>query len=89
MIWVGAALLVLVAVTGFVIVRTRNVTNQIIALGFYGLLMALVFFFFQAPDVALSQITVGAVALPLMVMLAISRMKFRSQSEKAKGERDA
>jgi heme/copper-type cytochrome/quinol oxidase subunit 2 len=26
----------------------------------------------------LSQITVGAVALPLMVMLAISRMKFRS-----------
>lgn len=40
--------------------------------------MALVFFYFQAPDVALSQITVGAVALPLMVMLAISRMKFRS-----------
>lgn len=89
MMWVGAALLVLVAVTGFVIVRTREVTNQVIALGFYGLLMALVFFFFQAPDVALSQITVGAVALPLMVMLAISRMKFRSQSEKTKGERDA
>jgi energy-converting hydrogenase B subunit D len=36
------------------------------------------FFFFQAPDVALSQITVGAVALPLMVMLAVSRMKLRS-----------
>jgi uncharacterized MnhB-related membrane protein len=35
-----------------------------IALGFYGLITALMFFFFQAPDVALSQITVGAVALP-------------------------
>jgi len=39
--------------------------------------------------VALSQITVGAVALPLMVMLAISRMKFRAASQRDKGERDA
>src|SRR5579875_2666840 len=77
MIWVGAGLLLLVAVSGFAIVRTRDVACQLLALGFYGLVMALVFFIFQAPDVALSQITVGAVALPLMVMLALSRMKFR------------
>ncbi len=89
MIWIGAALLVLVAVTGFGIVRTRDVTNQVIALGFYGALMSLVFFFFQAPDVALSQIAVGAVALPLMVMLAISRMKYRVATQEKKGERDA
>lgn len=76
--WFGAALLVLVAVSGLAVVRTRDVTSQVISLGFYGVLLALVFFFFRAPDVALSQITVGAVALPLMVMLAISRMKFRS-----------
>ncbi len=78
MTWFGAAMLLLVAVSGLAVVRTRDVTEQVIALGFYGILMALVFFYFQAPDVALSQITVGAVALPLMVMLAISRMKFRS-----------
>ncbi len=78
MTWFGAAMLLLVAVSGLGVVRTRDVTEQVIALGFYGILMALVFFYFQAPDVALSQITVGAVALPLMVMLAISRMKFRS-----------
>jgi energy-converting hydrogenase B subunit D len=89
MMWVGAGLLVLVAVSGFGVVRTRDVTSQVIALGFYGVLMALVFFFFQAPDVALSQITVGAVALPLMVMLAISRMKFREAKQRDKGERDA
>jgi len=75
----GAALLLLVAVAGFAVVRTRDVTSQVISLGFYGTLMALVFFFFQAPDVALSQITVGMVALPLMIMLAISRMKFRDR----------
>lgn len=89
MIWLGAGLLLLVALSGFVIVRTRDVTSQVIALSFYGSIMALVFFFFQAPDVALSQITVGAVALPLMIMLAISRMKFRAASRRHERERDA
>lgn len=89
MIWVGTGLLLLVAATGLGVVRTRDVTSQVIALGFYGMLMALVFFYFQAPDVALSQITVGAVALPLMVMLAISRMKYRAAIQEKKGERDA
>jgi len=89
MIWMGAGLLLLVALSGFVIVRTRDVTSQVIALSFYGIIMALVFFFFQAPDVALSQITVGAVALPLMIMLAISRMKFRAASRRNERERDA
>jgi energy-converting hydrogenase B subunit D len=84
MMYVGAGILILVAYSGFVVVRTRDVTQQIIALGFYGLITALMFFFFQAPDVALSQITVGAVALPLMVMLAISRMKFRDAATKAR-----
>lgn len=84
MIWFGAALLLLVAVAGAAVVRTRDVTNQVLALGFYGLLLALLFFVFQAPDVALSQITVGAVALPLMVMLAIARMKFRDRAKSAR-----
>ena len=83
MMYVGAGIILLVAYSGFAVVRTRDVTQQIIALGFYGLVTALMFFFFQAPDVALSQITVGAVALPLMVMLAISRMKFRDAAIKA------
>lgn len=89
MTWFSAALLLLVAVSGLRVVRTRDVTEQVISLGFYGVLMALVFFFFQAPDVALSQITVGAVALPLMVMLAISRMKYRDRAAKstARGEK--
>ena len=84
MMYVGAGIVLLVGLGGFAVVTTRDVTSQIIALGFYGLLTALMFFFFQAPDVALSQITVGAVALPLMVMLAISRMKFRAAATQAK-----
>jgi uncharacterized MnhB-related membrane protein len=89
MIWVGAGLLLLVAISGFAVVCTRDVTSQILALGFYGILMALVFFVFQAPDVALSQITVGALVLPLMIMLAISRMKYRTATKRGSEERDA
>jgi len=77
MMILGTGLLALIAVSAFIIVRTDDVTNQLMALGFYGLLFALMFFVFQAPDVALSQITVGAIALPLMIMLAITRMKHR------------
>jgi energy-converting hydrogenase B subunit D len=87
-IWCGAGILIVLAIAGFMVVHTQNVTQQVIALGFYGLITGLMFFFFQAPDVALSQITVGAVALPLMIMLALSRMKFRKLSRQKGGEHD-
>lgn len=80
----GAGILLLLAITGGAVVFTRDVTRQLLALSFYGLVLALMFFYFQAPDVALSQITVGAVALPLMVMLAISRMRFREATARKK-----
>jgi uncharacterized MnhB-related membrane protein len=63
------------------------VRNQVLALSFYGLLLGLMFFIFQAPDVALSQITVGAMALPLMVMLALTRMKHRAALGKGEKEK--
>lgn len=87
MMILGTGVLVLIAISAFVIVRTDDVTNQLLALGFYGLLFALMFFIFQAPDVALSQITVGAIALPLMIMLAITRMKHREALQKQKKDR--
>jgi energy-converting hydrogenase B subunit D len=87
-IWCGAGILILLAISGFMVVRAQNVIEQVIALSFYGLVTALMFFFFQAPDVALSQITVGAVALPLMIMLALSRMKFRKFTRQKEGEHD-
>ncbi len=85
---IGVGLLLLLAVAGFRVVTTRDTTEQVITLGFYGLITALMFFFFQAPDVALSQITVGAVALPLMIMLAISRMRVREEMKKKGQDHD-
>ena len=83
----GVGLLALIAISALAIVRTENVTSQVIALSFYGLLLALMFFLFRAPDVALAQITVEAIALPLMVMLAITRMKDREATGRAEQEK--
>jgi uncharacterized MnhB-related membrane protein len=77
-----AAILIFVAVAGGAVVLTRNPVNQVIGLTFYGLLMALMFFIFQAPDVAFSQIVVGAVILPLMVLLTLAKLKTKEQSKK-------
>ncbi len=69
------AVLLGVAATGLAVVRTRDPASQAIGVSFYGLLLAAMFFLFQAPDVALSQIVVGAVALPLMILLTLSKVR--------------
>lgn len=75
-----ALLLVACSATG--VVTTRDPTPQAIAMSFYGLVLALMFFVYQAPDVALSQLAVGALALPLMILLTLAKVKVR---EKGKG----
>lgn len=69
-----AALLVLVALGGTAVVLVRDPLRQAIVAGVFGLLLALLFFAFQAPDVALSQIVVGSVALPLMIVLTLAKL---------------
>jgi uncharacterized MnhB-related membrane protein len=68
-------ILLLIAAVAPGIVLSRRPKEQVVTLSFYGLLFALLFFIFQAPDVALSQIAVGAVMLPLMIMLALTKMR--------------
>ncbi|MGH9566038.1 MAG: Na(+)/H(+) antiporter subunit B [Candidatus Angelobacter sp.] len=76
------AILIFAGITGTAVVLTRNPLNQVIGLAFYGLIMALMFFIFQAPDVALSQIVIGAVLLPLMVLLTLAKLKSKDQGNK-------
>ena len=80
-----ATILVLVAAGATAVVLTRDPVRQVIVLSGYGLLMAVLFLAFQAPDVTLSELTVGAVALPILLMLALAKVR-RADSE-ADGER--
>jgi uncharacterized MnhB-related membrane protein len=73
---------VLVAAAGTAVVLTRDPLNQAIVASFYGLILGIMFFVYQAPDVALSQIVVGAVALPLMILLALAKVRALAGSGK-------
>lgn len=80
------AVLALVAVGAPAVVLTREPLRQTFVLGVYGLLLALLFFVFLDPDVALSQLVVSTVGLPLMLLLALA--KVRSQEEQHRDEKD-
>lgn len=67
--------LLLVAVTGTAVVFARNPATQPIGISFFGLVLAIMFMVFQAPDVALSQIVIGTVGLPLMLLLALAKLR--------------
>jgi energy-converting hydrogenase B subunit D len=67
--------LVLVAAGALVVVRTRDRVRLVLVLSVYGILLAMLFFVFQAPDVTLSELTVGAVALPLILLLVIAKVR--------------
>jgi energy-converting hydrogenase B subunit D len=72
-------ILILVAAGATVVVRTRDRTRLVLVLSGYGMLLAVLFFVFQAPDVSLSELTVGAVALPLILLLAIAKVRKRPE----------
>ena len=72
-------ILVLVAAGATMVVLTRVPARQVIALSVYGLLLAVLFLAFQAPDVALSELTVGAVALPILLLLALAKVRRREK----------
>jgi energy-converting hydrogenase B subunit D len=69
------AVLLAVAAAGTAVVFTRQATNQVIGLSLFGLVLALMFLILHAPDVALSQLIVGAVVLPLMLLLTLAKLR--------------
>lgn len=72
-------LLVLVAAGATAVVLIREPVRQVIMLSVYGVLLAVLFLAFQAPDVALSELTVGAVALPVLLLLTLAKVKRREK----------
>lgn len=82
---VQAITLIVVALGGTAVVLTRDPARQALVTSVFGVSLAVLFLAFQAPDVALSQIVVGAVALPAMIMLALRKIIRREQVDE--GER--
>ena len=69
------AALAAVAVGGGAVVLARDPLRQVLVLGIFGLALTMLFFVFQSPDVALSEIVVSTVGLPVMVLLALRKVR--------------
>ena len=81
-----AIALISVAAGGTAVVLTREPIRQVVVTGMFGLLLAVLFFLFQAPDVALSQIVVGTVALPVMALLTLAKLRERIREREREQE---
>jgi uncharacterized MnhB-related membrane protein len=82
MIPLQAVVLGLVAIVGTAVVLARDPLKQSMVVGVYGFLLAVLFFVFQAPDVALSQIVVATVALPIMILLALAKIREHEEQDR-------
>jgi energy-converting hydrogenase B subunit D len=77
---VQAIALIAVAGGGTAVVFARDPARQALVTSIFGLTLAILFLTFQAPDVALSQIVVGAIALPAMIMLTLRKVIRRDEA---------
>jgi energy-converting hydrogenase B subunit D len=67
--------LVVVAVSGTAVVFTREPLRQAAVSGIFGISLAALATVLQAPDVALSQIGIGAIVLPVFILLALVKIR--------------
>jgi energy-converting hydrogenase B subunit D len=83
----AVALLVVVA-AGTAIVFVPDPLRQTLVLSIYGLALTLLFFVFQAPDVALSQLVVGGVGMPVIILAALRKIAQHVAEREGEHEED-
>jgi uncharacterized MnhB-related membrane protein len=73
MIPLQAVVIALVAIAGLVVVLTHDLVRLAMASSLFALVLVVYLLVLQAPDVALSELVVGAVGFPLVIVVAIVR----------------
>lgn len=66
--------LIVVCLTGTAIALTPSPLRQTLLMAMFGFALTALFFAFQAPDVALSELVVSGIAVPLIVLSALRRL---------------
>jgi len=70
---------VLVGLGAAAVVLVRDPLRQLVVNGLYGLVLTSLLVILQAPDVALSMLVVGSIAYPLIVLIAVARVRSRER----------
>jgi uncharacterized MnhB-related membrane protein len=66
---------VLVAVMGAAVVFTKRPMNALLVYAGFGITLTMLFFVLHAPDVAFSELTVGTLVLPVIVLVALMKTR--------------
>lgn len=67
-----AGVMALAALSGLLVVLSRDPKRQVFALAANGMVLSVVFFVLQAPDVSLSQLAVNTVLTPLLFLVTLA-----------------
>jgi energy-converting hydrogenase B subunit D len=89
--WIVDVLCLMAIVASAVLVMLlRNLNGAVMALSTVGMLMSLLFVVLGAPDVAQSEVVVGAIALPVLYLIAIGKIRaaVRDRGELGEGGAD-
>ena len=79
--------LVAVAAGGGAVALATDPLRQTLLLGVFGLALVFLFFAFQAPDVALSEIVVGTIGLPLIILAALRKISEQERTRQRDEDR--
>jgi uncharacterized MnhB-related membrane protein len=77
-----------VAIGATAVVFAGPPLRQTMALSIFGLALTMLFFVFQAPDVALSEIVVSTVGLPVILLLALRKIRQQEREHEGEPEQD-
>jgi energy-converting hydrogenase B subunit D len=68
-------LLAIILASAVLVVRLRNLNGAVMALSAAGTMLSVLFVVLGAPDVAHSEVVVGAIALPVLYLVAIGKAR--------------
>ncbi len=68
-------ILAIVLACAVLVVRLRNLNGAVMAMSAAGTMLSVLFIVLGAPDVAHSEIVVGAIALPVLFLVAIGKSR--------------
>jgi uncharacterized MnhB-related membrane protein len=78
-----------VIASAVLVVLLRNVNGSVMALSAMGTVLSVLFVVLGAPDVAHSEVVVGAIALPVLYLVAIGKIRTDVTDRGEFGEPDA
>lgn len=79
----------LIVASGALVVFLRNASGSVMALSAIGTVMGVLFVVLGAPDVAHAEVIVGAIALPVLYLIAIGKIRTDVPDRGGLGEQEA